>query len=242
MIPFWLHFLSIAAILAGIGSVLVVAADELRDRQQMAIMNAVWPISALWGGPLALAAYLVWGRLSAKGRAAQAGGHGMKAPAGGPFFVMVGKGCAHCGAGCTIGDIIAEWTAFAFPPVAVWFGWHILFTDKTFAVWILDFVLAFLFGIAFQYFSIAPMRGLSVREGIVAALKADALSLAAWQAGMYGFMAIARFWIFSSLIRARLDPAMPEFWFMMQIAMICGFMAAYPVNWWLLRVGIKEKM
>jgi hypothetical protein len=32
-----------------------------------------------------------------------------------------------------------------------------------------------------------------------------------------------------------------EFWFMMQIAMLCGFVTSYPANWWLLRTGIKEK-
>jgi len=32
------------------------------------------------------------------------------------------------------------------------------------------------------------------------------------------------------------------FWFMMQIVMLCGFGTSYPVNWWLLRSGIKEKM
>lgn len=34
----------------------------------------------------------------------------------------------------------------------------------------------------------------------------------------------------------------PEFWFMMQIAMLCGFVTSYPVNWWLIRAGIKERM
>ncbi|HJT79714.1 MAG TPA: DUF4396 domain-containing protein [Chthoniobacterales bacterium] len=34
----------------------------------------------------------------------------------------------------------------------------------------------------------------------------------------------------------------PLFWFMMQIAMLAGFLTSYPVNWWLLRAGIKEKM
>jgi hypothetical protein len=29
---------------------------------------------------------------------------------------------------------------------------------------------------------------------------------------------------------------------MMQIAMLAGFLTAYPVNSWLLRVGIKEPM
>jgi hypothetical protein len=29
---------------------------------------------------------------------------------------------------------------------------------------------------------------------------------------------------------------------MMQIAMLAGFLTSYPVNWWLLRAGIKEEM
>jgi hypothetical protein len=29
---------------------------------------------------------------------------------------------------------------------------------------------------------------------------------------------------------------------MMQIAMVVGFLTTYPVNWWLIRKGIKEKM
>jgi hypothetical protein len=28
----------------------------------------------------------------------------------------------------------------------------------------------------------------------------------------------------------------------MQIAMAAGFVTAYPVNWWLVRSGVKEKM
>jgi hypothetical protein len=37
-------------------------------------------------------------------------------------------------------------------------------------------------------------------------------------------------------------PDRREFWFMMQIAMICGFAASYPVNWWLVPKGVKERM
>ncbi len=29
---------------------------------------------------------------------------------------------------------------------------------------------------------------------------------------------------------------------MMQIAMLAGFVSSYPVNWWLIRSGIKEAM
>ena len=59
---------------------------------------------------------------------------------------------------------------------------------------------------------------------------------------MYGFMAIAAFGIFQSGLGVRLATDTPEFWFMMQIAMLCGFATAYPVNWWLIRAGLKEGM
>ncbi len=86
------------------------------------------------------------------------------------------------------------------------------------------------------------MRNLSLGRGIIAAGKADTLSLTAWQIGMYGFMAFANFVIFRKWIGARLQTDTGVFWFMMQIAMLCGFATAYPVNWWLLRAGIKEPM
>ena len=55
---------------------------------------------------------------------------------------------------------------------------------------------------------------------------------------MYGWMALVRFAIFGR----DLPKSSPVFWFMMQIAMFLGFATAYPVNWWLIRRGIKEKM
>lgn len=159
-----------------------------------------------------------------------------------PFAATVGKGALHCGSGCMIGDLIAEWLAFLVPTVAVWFGWHSIFEQKIFAVWILDFVFAFALGIAFQYFAIAPMRSLSPGEGIIAALKADTLSLSAWQIGMYGFMAIAQFYIFQKWVGHEAAVDTPEFWFAIQLAMISGFITAYPINWWLIKNGVKEKM
>ncbi len=59
---------------------------------------------------------------------------------------------------------------------------------------------------------------------------------------MYGFMAFADFYLFGTLLGARLTTDTAEFWFTMQVAMLCGFATAYPVKWWLIRFGIKEKM
>lgn len=244
MIPNWLHWLSILSLVAGFVCAAVVVTDELRDPQHMWIMNIVWPVVALFGSVAVLWAYFSYGRFAARSVAEPAMENGAtpQAKKHTPFAMMVAKGAGHCGSGCTLGDICAEWLAFFVPAVAVWFGWKSVFADRIFAVWVLDFILAFGFGIAFQYFTIKPMRGLSVGQGLIQAVKADTLSLSAWQVGMYGFMAVAHFWIFGSLLGAALDTASPEFWFMMQIAMIFGFATSYPVNWWLIRAGIKEEM
>lgn len=159
-----------------------------------------------------------------------------------PFPIMVANGSLHCGSGCTLGDIVAEWLAFAVPAVAVAFGWKTLFAEKMFAVWIPDFLLAYAFGILFQYFTIAPMRGLSFGKGLIAAAKADTISITSWQVGMYGFMAFANLYIFQHVLGTRLEVNSPEFWFMMQIAMLFGFATSYPANWWRLKRGLKEKM
>ncbi len=131
---------------------------------------------------------------------------------------------------------------FFVPAIAIWFGYQSLFGEKMFAVWIVDYIFAFLLGVAFQYFTIVPMRNLSFGEGLRTSVKADTLSLTAWQVGMYGFMAFAQFYLFRRLLEVKLEVPTPEFWFMMQIAMIAGLATAYPVNWWLIRQGIKEAM
>jgi len=241
MIPTWLHLLSILSLAAGIGIAAWIAWDERRSPQHMWIMNIVWPVTALFGTVIALWGYLRYGRLAAHERVMDAGDeppHKQEMP----FPVMVAKGASHCGSGCALGDLLAEWLAFFLPSVAVWFGWQSLFSEKMYAVWVLDYIFAFVLGVAFQYFTIKPMRKLSVRQGLIQAVKADALSLTAWQVGMYGFMAVAQFWLFRHVLGTRLEVPTSEFWFMMQLAMIAGFLTSYPVNWWLLKRGIKEPM
>jgi hypothetical protein len=244
MIPSWLHILSIAWLLFGALCAVVIVADLLRNPQHMWIMNVVWPVTTLFGTICVLWQYFAYGRRS-KDREAHA--HTECHPtiphrARTPFAMAVGNGALHCGSGCSLGDICAEWLAFFVPGVAVSLGWQSLFATKMFAVWILDYIFAYAFGILFQYFSIAPMRRLPAKDSVIAAIKADTLSLTAWQIGMYGFMAVAYFGIFRSGFGVRLETDSVEFWFMMQIAMLCGFVTAYPVNWWLIRTGVKELM
>ncbi|MGI9075433.1 MAG: DUF4396 domain-containing protein [Bryobacteraceae bacterium] len=163
----------------------------LGNRQHMWIMNVVWPVTMLYSGPLGLWFYFKAGRLSTHKAVQEAKQHGKEnLGKNKPFWQIISIATTHCGSGCTLGDIVAEWLMFAAP--------FALFGRKMFGAWVIDYVFAFAFGIAFQYFTIKPMKGLSAKEGLIEALKADSLSLTAWQIGMYGWMAIVVFLIFWS--------------------------------------------
>lgn len=119
MAPTWLTVVAWAYLAICFGCAAVIACDIFVNgrRQSMGVMNVVFPITALYFGPLAVAFYLRWGRAAAE----------------------------------------AEYLG--------------------------DYVLALAFGIAFQYFAIAPMRGLGLKDGLKAAAKADFISLTFFEVG-----------------------------------------------------------
>jgi hypothetical protein len=175
----------------------------------------------LYWGPLGLLFYFGFGR-------GPPPDHGQHHKMDRPMWQAAFTGATHCGAGCALGDFIGDWLAFGT-------GFALL-GSALLGKYLFAFVLAYLFGIVFQYFSVAPMRGLGLREGVVASVKIDTLSLAAYEVGMFAWMGF-RAWLYPDL-----QPTMWTYWLMMQVAMVLGFVTTYPVNWWLISRGIKEKM
>ncbi len=236
--PDWLQTLSQVFIWLSIACAVVVLIDILAGRwQPMWVMDVVWPITALYFGPFGLWAYWVMGRPKAiaharkqeEGGGDDGGGHGHHGPEK-PFWQTCFVATSHCGAGCTLGDTIGETAIFLIG--FVWFG------SKLLTAYAVDFALAYLFGVAFQFFTIAPMRNLGIKDGLWAAVKADTISLVAFEVGMFGFMALNRLVFFDHPP----EPNTYTYWFLMQLAMIVGFATSYPANWWLVKSGIKEKM
>jgi hypothetical protein len=196
-------------------------------RQPMGVMEAVYPITALYLGPLALLLYWRWGRHTD-------GAHNRGRPVERekPRWVTIAIEVSHCGSGCTLGDLIAEWTIYALALTVA--------GGSLFAEYIGDYTLALPLGIVFQYFAIAPMRGLGLREGLKAAAKADFISLTFFEIGLFGWMALMAFAFFPA--PHHLMPSTPAYWLLMQIGMIVGFLTAWPANVWLLNRGIKVAM
>jgi hypothetical protein len=187
MPPAWLTALAWAALAVAFASTAWIAYDIWGRgyRQHIKIMEAVWPVTGLYFGPAAVAAYRAWGRPKTM-RWQQEHGD----PPDKPRYAVTATGVSHCGAGCTLGDIIAEFAVFG--PGATVGG---LTLD---AEYIGDYVAAVALGIVFQYFAIAPMRGLSLRKGLIEAAKADVASLTAFEVGLFGWMALMYFVFFPS--------------------------------------------
>jgi len=89
----------------------------------------------------------------------------------------------------------------------------ILELKKRFLTRRVDFGFALLFGIFFQYFSIAPMSGNYGPTTIYRAAKADFLSLTFFEVGLFGWMAIFQIAIFEW----RLEMNTVTYWWMMQV-------------------------
>jgi len=117
-----------------------------------------------------------------------------------PFSVMVGTGTTHCGAGCTLVTLSPNGWLFPCPPSRSGSAGSRSSPRRCSPIWILDFIFAFGFGIVFSVFSIAPYARSRISRRDLAALKADTLSLAAWQAGMYAFMAFAQLYLFGHIL------------------------------------------
>jgi Domain of unknown function (DUF4396) len=240
MPPEWLEPLATAFLALAFLSATVTVAMLVARPQRMPVMDVVWPVTALYWGPVG-----VWGLWDmgappaspAKRRAQQPGAVEAAERAGGrqggdrmqPRWRQVAVAVCHCGAGCTLGDIVGEWLVYAN-------HWHWL-GDKVYAEFLVDFPIAFGLGIIFQYFTIAPMKGLGLRDGLLAAVKADAISIAAFEIGLFGWMALDAFVLFPGQSIATWNH-----WFQMQIGMIVGFFTSYPANLLLLRRGLKEPM
>ena len=165
------------------------------------------------------------------------------------IFATITVAVCHCGTGCVLGDLVGEWLIY---------GANITVAGRMlWAEFLIDFGFALLFGIFFQYFSIAPMSGDYGLKTLVRAAKADFLSLTFFEIGLFGWMAILQVAIFnwelemnqitywwmmqvSIVVPNDRDHVIADARLLLQIGMFLGHWTAFPINWFLMKKGIKE--
>ena len=190
-------------------------------------MEAVWPVTARYLGPLAVWGYLRYGRP----RSTRWQEEHHRKPADRPAWTGTAIGVSHCRAGCTLGDIIAEFAVFGLGATVA--GTAVRRDDRR------------LRGGARTRHRLPVLRHrpdarTRIRRGLVEAAKADVASLTSFEIGLFGWMALMYYVFFPA--PDHLHPDSAVYWFLMQVGMAIGFATVWPMNVWLIRRGIKEAM
>lgn len=142
-----------------------------------------------------------------------------------PMWKQVLGSTMHCaagdGTGIIAGAVIGSLLTLSFPTE---FG--------------LEYILGFGFGWTFfQAYAMKEMAGGSYTKSLGMSFLPEFLSMNLLMTGMV---------ITLSLMKTRIsgadNPLQPEFWFTVSMALIAGFIFAYPINWWLVANGMKHGM
>lgn len=189
-------------------SAIIMACIVYKHPQMMKIMNYVWIINCLWGGPLIIGLfYLVKKTKKTHNKIA---------------WQSIVTSTLHCGSGCTLADLIMfVITNFIY----------MNFVTNVF----LSTVLAFFTGILFQYIVQREMDHKTATKLLVKkAILSDFWSLLSWQVGMILIMYLGMYFHLDTLLINKI--------FIMQLAMVGGFICGLPTNYLLLKFGIKKAM
>ena len=239
--PEWLVVVAWVSLGLGGISCLWILADIflLGHRQHMGIMDVVWPITGLYAGPLRLIGYYKVGRLGTH-KKVKAGQEQDETPPNKtkPFWQIGRHWRDALRQRLHIGRHLREWIMH-FVTIGLIAGtagvWIV------FVTWGVDYVLALCSALRFNTSRSSPC-GISLKAK--ASSKPSKPTFCRSPPGKSGCTAgwpLPFLSIFGHHSEA-MHKTSPVFWFMMQIAMLFGFLTAYPVNWWLIRQGIKEKM
>ena len=103
---------------------------------------------------------------------------------------------------------------------------------------VLEYVLGFAFGwTIFQALFMRDMAGGTYLGALKGTFMSELLSMNLLMAGMMPTMMILRMYV-----PAADNPLTPNFWFVMSMALLVGFIIAYPMNWWLVANHLKHGM
>ncbi len=226
MVPAWVTILAWVYTSAGvlIGAWMVADTYLGRYRQQMWAMEIVWPITAIWSGPLGLWAYLRWGRpATQKWQARNGPAPELGLPAKAAVETIPGGAASFVGHAIAVPIVVATGITIAGEHV-----WPMILLIAAFALPLL---------IAFEYRSLTMFAGPRSSPGrrLRVATLISVLAILAFDLGMGATMLIVAFVL-------GYPPTTMAFWLVMWGGIMLGFITAYPVVWWLLARGTPQKV
>ena len=203
-------------VISGITFSILVYIDIKKNGQSTRIMGIVWPLTMLWASWIGLLAYISFVRVKGNVKPIEIDisinrDHSeiKDKTTNKVTWETVALSTIHCGVACTVANIVGETLSGIM-------GLEIILS------WALNYVLVLIFAVCFKYMAIKELKYSTLELAIRKTMKLDFLSLTAWQIGVYGFVFFTHA---DTLSRASFD-----FWFIMQLGMMAGFIASYPMN------------
>jgi hypothetical protein len=197
-------------------SFLFVTIDIWRTTPESPVLKWAFVILTVFTGPLGAFFYVLGCREPLHGTHEQYIATRWRQVLGSTMHCVAGDGI-----GIVAGAVVAAGLALTFWPD-----------------FLLEYVLGFGFGWAFfQAFAMRDMAGGSYLRSLRMTVLPELLSMNLLMTGM---VLTSRFAMKS--VEGGHDPTRPEFWFIMSMALIAGFVCAYPINWWLVANHMKHGM
>jgi hypothetical protein len=213
----WIDVVVLIWILLAVASTAYVAQDAFTQNPELTVMKWGWVLVTLYTGVLGAALYVM----------------SCKEPRPGTHERFItplwkqGVGSAiHCVAGDATGIVVAA-TVTALIGFPMWLDL------------IIEYAVGFAFGLfIFQALFMKDMMGGSYRQALRHSFLPEWLSMNMVMAGMIPAMVLL---MMGEDMRA-MEPRQLVYWGAMSASIIVGFVVAYPVNVWLVAVGLKHGM
>ncbi|EJL90537.1 hypothetical protein AC790_04805 [Pantoea sp. RIT-PI-b] len=204
---------------------LMILKDLFRHPHPVRVMNIIWPVTGLY---MPFIGWIAWWYLGRKPSRQQklallvsqkiAGNAGWQT-----IFISTSLSAA----ACIFGDIITI---------------PIITLLKQFAInptlWmqaIICVIVSLFIGLLFQFLAIRQREKLSFVRALLLALKTEIFPLLIYQLGIFIFMALA----LKFVLNQQIDPLLAAFWFMLQLAILIGFVFSWPANHFLIKRGLN---
>lgn len=213
----WVDVVVLLWIVLTLASTAYVAWDAFTNNPELTVMKWGWVLVTLYTGPLGAVLYV----MSCK--EPRSGTHERFIS---PLWKQGVGSTIHCVAGDATGIVFAA-TVTALIGFPMWIDL------------IVEYALGFAFGLfIFQALFMKDVMGGSYQRALTMSLVPEWLSMNMVMAGMIPAMVLL---MMGQDMRA-MEPAHLVYWGAMSASIIVGFLVAYPVNVWLVAVGLKHGM
>lgn len=212
-------------LVTGVCTALMIIKDIVLYRQPGTLMNIIWPLTGLY---LPFIGWLAWWYLGRVPRyrikSALLMTHTSPRYNGWQtLFIATAITAAAC--------ILAE--AITLPIITL-----MNYLKIPLLIWhpaAISLLISLLLLLLWQFFSLPQHEKKSFWHQLSLAFKRSAFPLLIYQAGIFLFMTLA----LKFVLHQQINPSLTIFWFMLQLAMITGFIFSWPANHFIIKRGIN---